>query len=153
MQVMIRRRAQSTAAVLACLLLVGCGGEPPSPAADSSSTTTARTTTTPSATPPPDPVDVVLAGLDRRAQVAQLFVIGVPLADLSGADGLVTAGVGGIFLHGRSSAPATQLARPVTLGVSGANTRGPKPTSTCPWDGNGRSPPANPFRPSTPPKP
>jgi beta-N-acetylhexosaminidase len=69
-----------------------------------------RATTTPSPSPPPDPVDVVLAGLDRRAQVAQLFVIGVPLADLSGADALVTAGVGGIFLHGRSSAPAAEFA-------------------------------------------
>jgi beta-glucosidase-like glycosyl hydrolase len=114
MRVMIRSRAQSTAAVLACLLLVGCGSEPAHPAADSSSTVTSRSTTTspttPSPTPPEDPVDAVLAGLDRRAQVAQLFVIGVPLADLSGADALVTAGVGGIFLHGRSSALATELA-------------------------------------------
>src|SRR3954470_14400704 len=107
---MLRRRARPAAAVLACLLLVGCGGDPAPSAAETSATTTARTTTTPSPTPPEDPVDTVLAGLDRRAQVAQLFVIGVPLADLSGADALVTAGVGGIFLHGRSSASATEFA-------------------------------------------
>ncbi|TFV61645.1 UNVERIFIED_ORG: glycoside hydrolase family 3 protein [Bacillus sp. AZ43] len=48
--------------------------------------------------------------MDRRAQVAQLFVAGVPLADLSGGDALASSGVGGLFLAGRSEAPAAELA-------------------------------------------
>jgi beta-N-acetylhexosaminidase len=52
----------------------------------------------------------VLAGLDRRGQVAQLFVAGVPLDDVSSGDGLPGTGVGGLFLAGRSDAPASELA-------------------------------------------
>jgi beta-N-acetylhexosaminidase len=42
--------------------------------------------------------------------VAQLFVVGVPLGGLAAGDRLAAGGVGGIFLHGRSAAPATELA-------------------------------------------
>ncbi|MGY1594292.1 glycoside hydrolase family 3 N-terminal domain-containing protein [Geodermatophilus sp. SYSU D00708] len=68
-----------------------------------------------SPTPTPDPVqqqvEAALAELDRRQQVAQLIVVGVPLGDLSPADALVAkAGIGGVFLQGRTSAPAEELA-------------------------------------------
>jgi beta-N-acetylhexosaminidase len=73
-----------------------------------------------SPTPPPDPdgltrdqrarVDATLGTLDRRARVAQLFVVGVPLGDLPAGDQLAADGVGGIFLRGRSSAPVAELA-------------------------------------------
>ncbi|MFD2090909.1 glycoside hydrolase family 3 N-terminal domain-containing protein [Blastococcus deserti] len=69
-------------------------------------------TTAPSSDPlvPQERVDEVVAGLDRRAQVAQLFVAGVPLDDLASGDALARSGVGGLFLAGRSDAPATELA-------------------------------------------
>jgi beta-glucosidase-like glycosyl hydrolase len=51
-----------------------------------------------------------MAGLDRRAQVAQLFVSGVPLDDLASGDRVAGSGVGGLFLAGRSVAPAAELA-------------------------------------------
>ncbi|MGY1642835.1 glycoside hydrolase family 3 N-terminal domain-containing protein [Geodermatophilus sp. SYSU D00703] len=61
--------------------------------------------------PVQEQVDAALVALDRRQQVAQLVVVGVPLADLSPADALVAkTGVGGVFLQGRSTAPAEELA-------------------------------------------
>src|SRR6185312_1337835 len=74
--------------------------------------------TTPAAPANPDglPADqeqqvvAALAALDRPAQVAQLFVVGVPLSGLSAGDALVTGGVGGVFLHGRSSASPDAIA-------------------------------------------
>src|SRR3712207_2318785 len=36
--------------------------------------------------------------LDPRQEVAQLFLVGVPLDDLGAGEDLVTAGVGGLFL-------------------------------------------------------
>ena len=61
----------------------------------------------------PDPVATALAGMDRRAQVAQLFLAGVRLEDLSAGDELAASGVGGIFMAGRSEAAATELAATV----------------------------------------
>jgi beta-N-acetylhexosaminidase len=63
-------------------------------------------------TPPRDAgVEDAIAGLDRRQQVAQLFVVGVPLQDLSRGDALVQEeGVGGVFLRGRSQASVAELA-------------------------------------------
>ena len=56
-------------------------------------------------------VTETLATLDRDAQLAQLFVVGVYLDDLAAAEPLVRdRRVGGIFLRGRSSVPATELA-------------------------------------------
>ncbi|MGY1661057.1 glycoside hydrolase family 3 N-terminal domain-containing protein [Geodermatophilus sp. SYSU D00705] len=101
------------AGLLVGLVLPACsGGAPgPSPAATDSRTTQA----TASVISPPDPlqqqVDTALAGLGRRQQVAQLLVVGVPLDDLSPVDALVAdTGVGGVFLQGRSSALAEELA-------------------------------------------
>ena len=80
----------------------------------------------PSPTAPPDPVEAALAGLDRRQQVAQLFVVGVPLADLGTGDPLVReAGVGGVFLRGRSQAAVADLAGTTARWVSMAP--GPRP--------------------------
>jgi beta-N-acetylhexosaminidase len=42
--------------------------------------------------------------------VAQLFLAGVPLDDLGSGEALVRDGVGGVFLAGRSEAPARELA-------------------------------------------
>jgi beta-N-acetylhexosaminidase len=55
-------------------------------------------------------VAAALTGLDRRAQVAQLFVAGVRPEALSGSDKLVKSGVGGIFLAGRPTSSTTELA-------------------------------------------
>jgi beta-glucosidase-like glycosyl hydrolase len=105
------RRAPVRAAVLALgLLLAACGSEAPDrPRAESTPpTSTSAAPSTPAA--PTDPVGAALADLDRRAQVAQLFVAGVPLEDLDGGDALAGSGVGGLFMAGRSTAPATELA-------------------------------------------
>jgi beta-N-acetylhexosaminidase len=63
---------------------------------------------------PPDTLDAVVARvldrMDLREQVAQLFLVGVPLDDLDAGRSVVRSGVGGIFLSGRSEAPAEDLA-------------------------------------------
>jgi beta-glucosidase-like glycosyl hydrolase len=55
-------------------------------------------------------VTAALARMDRRAQVTQLFVVGVPLSDLAAGDRLAAGGVGGIFLAGRSKDSTGDLA-------------------------------------------
>jgi beta-glucosidase-like glycosyl hydrolase len=103
------QRAPVRASLLALgLLLTACGSDrPATPRAESAST---PSSSAPAPATPTDPVDAALAGLDRRAQVAQLFVGGVPLEDLDGGDALAESGVGGLFMAGRSTAPATELA-------------------------------------------
>ncbi|HZB18709.1 MAG TPA: glycoside hydrolase family 3 N-terminal domain-containing protein [Blastococcus sp.] len=106
-------RAPVRASLLAlCLLLTACGSDrPATPRAGTSSTPSSSTpSSSPAPATPADPVDAALAGLDRRDQVAQLFVAGVPLEDLDGGDALAESGVGGLFMAGRSTAPATELA-------------------------------------------
>ena len=46
----------------------------------------------------------------QRGRVAQLFLVGVRLDDLASGDALAQDGVGGLFMAGRSEAPATELA-------------------------------------------
>jgi beta-N-acetylhexosaminidase len=106
-------------AVLAGLLLVlgACspGGTGDAAQSPSTSRTSAGSSTTSAPTPgPEDAVEAALAGLDRRAQVAQLFVAGVRLEELGVGEGLARSGVGGIFLAGRSDAAAADLAATVT---------------------------------------
>ncbi|HEY8590727.1 MAG TPA: glycoside hydrolase family 3 N-terminal domain-containing protein, partial [Naasia sp.] len=122
----------AVALAVLCLLLPACGGS--SGGSAGSAGTTVPSSTAPTTTPAPtsgpadaldQQVDDVLASLDRRAQVAQLFVIGVRLDDLDAGDALVDAGVGGVFLAGRSQAPATEIAA-VTERWQGAAT-GPRP--------------------------
>jgi beta-glucosidase-like glycosyl hydrolase len=118
MQVPRVPRSRGSVALLALLLLVGCGGSEAArggAADDPGTTSSSSTTPTPSPSPSAEDalaeeVDATLASLDRRAQVAQLFVIGVRLDDLDAGDALVDAGVGGVFLAGRSQAPATDIA-------------------------------------------
>ncbi|TFV45437.1 glycoside hydrolase family 3 N-terminal domain-containing protein [Blastococcus sp. TF02A_35] len=101
---------------LACVALLA-------PLAGCASTETRTAASTASRTPsPPDaaspeaaspaagPVDAALAGLDRRERIAQLFVTGVPLDDLARGEAVVREQVGGVFLHGRSSAAPDELA-------------------------------------------
>jgi beta-N-acetylhexosaminidase len=76
-------------------------------------TPTSAPATSSAAPATPDPVAEALAGMDRRAQVAQLFVAGVPLDDLAAANELAGSGVGGIFLAGRSETAVTDLATTV----------------------------------------
>jgi beta-N-acetylhexosaminidase len=105
-------RTRAAAWTLACLLLAACtsfAGTGAAPRTSGATTSSAP----PSASPTPDPtaqVDAVLAGLDPRSRVAQLFVVGVPLSNLGAADQLLAQNVGGIFLAGRSTVSATDLA-------------------------------------------
>jgi len=108
---------RAAGALLVALALVSCssGNDAASPSSSSGSSAAATTSAAP-ANPDGLPADqeqqvtAALAALDRRAQVAQLFVVGVPLTGLSAADALVAGGVGGVFLHGRSTASAADLA-------------------------------------------
>jgi beta-N-acetylhexosaminidase len=102
-----RRRAAALLCTLT-VLLTACSSEKPAPPRAEPSATTAAPTSSPPG--PEQRVEEALAALDRRAQVAQLFVAGVPLADLASGDALARSGVGGLFLAGRSSAPAAELA-------------------------------------------
>ncbi|GGL87712.1 glycoside hydrolase family 3 N-terminal domain-containing protein [Nakamurella endophytica] len=71
-----------------------------------------RATTSPAR--PKDCVDRVLAGLDGSRLVGQLVMIGLPVEDpVSAAEALSGTPVGGVFLAGRSTRPATALARDV----------------------------------------
>jgi beta-N-acetylhexosaminidase len=69
-------------------------------------------------------VAAALATLDPRAQVKQLFVAGVPLADLASGAAVVRSGVGGVFLAGRSTRSVADLAS-MTAGWQ-ALARGPR---------------------------
>ncbi|PRY36595.1 beta-N-acetylhexosaminidase [Geodermatophilus tzadiensis] len=110
-------------------LLTACSGTGSSPSATSASSTTSATPTTGSPSAAADPVDrqvdAALAELDRRAQVAQLFIVGVPLTGLDAGDALVEDGVGGVFLAGRSQAPAEDLAAVTGRWADAAS--GPRP--------------------------
>jgi beta-N-acetylhexosaminidase len=116
-------------ALLLCVLLTACSGfastgdsstSPPGKRSPAPPTSAAATPTGPEAQ-----VSAALASLDRRAQIAQLFVVGVPLDDLGSGQALVESGVGGIFLAGRSQAPATEVAARTTQWQSAAP--GPAP--------------------------
>ncbi len=107
---------------LLCLLLTACA-DPTAGTVTAASTSSAAPSPTP--TPELDPVEVALTGLDRREQVAQLIVVGVALTDLSPADEFVAEGMGGVFLQGRSSIPADELATETARWAQAAP--GPRP--------------------------
>ncbi len=103
-----RPRLRAAALCVLATLVTACSSDGrPAPRAETSATTTAPSSEPPG---PEERVEEVVAGLDRRAQVAQLFVAGVPLDDLGSGDGLAGSGVGGLFLAGRSDAPTAELA-------------------------------------------
>jgi beta-glucosidase-like glycosyl hydrolase len=120
----LRRLRNVFAVLLICVLVATCSSQDPgdgrtTPTADRAGGTTgsaAGRELTHDAR-----VDEVLAGLDRREQVAQLFVVGVPLQDLGAGDALVReTGVGGVFLRGRSQASVEELAATTTRWASSA---------------------------------
>ncbi|MGY1635517.1 glycoside hydrolase family 3 N-terminal domain-containing protein [Geodermatophilus sp. SYSU D00742] len=113
---------------LLCVALTACSGSVPGdgPASSPPIGRTTSTAPTTAVDPVQQQVDAALAGLDDRRQVAQLIVVGVPLSDLSPAGTLVRdTGVGGVFLQGRSTASADELAA-TTAQWTGAVT-GPEP--------------------------
>lgn len=111
-------------AVLGSLLLAlgACspGGTSAGPSAATSGTSASSSPATAPASGPADAVEAALAGLDRRGQIAQLFVAGIRLEELAVGEGLARSGVGGIFLAGRSDAAAADLAATVTTWQSTA---------------------------------
>lgn len=124
------RTRPAVAGALLYLALAACAGGP-APAAGDGGTPAVATGAPATAPPPPaagpaqDPVDAALAAMDRRARAAQLFVVGVQLDDLSPGGELVDDGVGGVFLAGRSRAPAADLAR--VTGRWARSAPGPRP--------------------------
>ena len=107
---------------LVVALVAGCTSAPDGSSSAGSSATTRSSTPSASTSPAPtasdgheDQVTAALAPLDPRERVAQLFVVGVRLDDLSPGDELAASGLGGLFLAGRSPASAADLAA-VTAG-------------------------------------
>ena len=106
-------RSTRPALLCASFLLVACApGADTAPAASSTSPSDRPATSTerPQPTPEEEQVAGALADLEARDRVQQLFLVGVPLDDLASGDALARDGVGGLFLAGRSEAPATELA-------------------------------------------
>jgi beta-N-acetylhexosaminidase len=100
-----RQRLGGTLAGTVLLALAACGSGEPAPAASST------TGSSSSAAPPPSCADQTLAGLDLRHRVGQLLLVGIPVADpVAGVAQLSGVPVGGVFLHGRSSAGVAALA-------------------------------------------
>ena len=117
------RPSRLGAVVGSLLLLLTACADPTAGAGPAPRTSSAAPSPTP--TPEPDPVAEALAGLDRREQIAQLVVVGVAFTDLSPADEFVPQGVGGVFLQGRSSIPADELATETARWTQAAP--GPRP--------------------------
>ena len=115
-------RLGATLGSLLCLLPAACA-QPTAGTGTAPGTSSAAASSAPS--PEADPVEAALAGLDRREQVAQLIVVGVALTDLSPADDFVADGMGGVFLQGRSSVPADELAAETARWTESAP--GPRP--------------------------
>lgn len=114
------RRPSRGIAVLGCLLLAlgacssgGTGHARPTGSRSSAGTVSAGAVPSTAVSGPEAAVETALAALDPRARVAQLFVAGIHLDDLGGGQDLAASGVGGIFLAGRSHAPAADLAATV----------------------------------------
>jgi beta-glucosidase-like glycosyl hydrolase len=112
-----RRTLPVVLCALASALLPACAptGSGPATGTAASTTTTRSATAAPSATTAgptgeETAVAAALGHLDRRDEVLQLFVAGVPVDDLARGAPLVREGVGGLFLAGRSAASADALA-------------------------------------------
>ncbi|NEK85007.1 glycoside hydrolase family 3 protein [Blastococcus saxobsidens] len=100
-------------ALLCAATLAGCSSTPTRSASSSADTATssASPATGGSEAGAGDPrVDAALQQLDAEARIRQLFVAGVPLEDLGRGEAIATSGVGGMFLHGRTTAPVEELA-------------------------------------------
>ena len=114
-----RRSRAGTVAATALFALAACGTTERSPAASGSGTGQAPTSSQAPATgaAPTDGAscaEQTLAGLDLDQQVGQLLMIGVPVQDpVAGYAALPDVPVGGLFLYGRSSAGAEEVAAQV----------------------------------------
>ena len=114
----VRRRIRpgKRLGALACLLLTACSTPSPGAAGSRATSSSVATRTSVPSSPgkaaadPDAAVTGTLEDLDDRAEVAQLFLVGVPLDHLDAGDPLVRTGVGGLFLAGRSEAAAADLA-------------------------------------------
>ena len=69
-------------------------------------------------------VDAAIAGMTREQQIAQLFVVGIPLEDVHQGDALAEQQPGGIFLAGRSQLAADDLAGLTAAWQEAAGTTG-----------------------------
>jgi beta-glucosidase-like glycosyl hydrolase len=98
--------------VLLLALVAACSSGGARSSAPPTGTTTSRAAEPPLTSTPAelDLVAAALAALDRRQQIAQLFVVGLRPADLPGGDSLAASGVGGVFLAGRPDTAASDLA-------------------------------------------
>jgi beta-glucosidase-like glycosyl hydrolase len=111
-------RVHRGACLTVCLLLAACSSGAPardaaptsSPETSASEPSEAEPSEDSSPAAPEDLVATALEELEPRAEVAQLFLAGVPLDDLDAAEPLVRDGVGGVFLAGRSEAAAAEIA-------------------------------------------
>ena len=99
------------------LLLTACTGNGPgrraagTSAGQSGSPSSAPSPAPAPAAPPPSCAQRTLDGLDVRGRAGQLLMIGLPVEDPAGAWGSLSGvPVGGVFLHGRSSAGVEALA-------------------------------------------
>jgi beta-N-acetylhexosaminidase len=104
-----KRRLGGALAGTVVLALAACGSGDPA-AADASGAAGSSS----SAAPPPACADRTLAELDLRERVGQLLLVGIPVDDpVAGFAQLSGLPVGGVFLHGRSSAGVAALAAAV----------------------------------------
>jgi beta-N-acetylhexosaminidase len=123
----VRRAHTRTAALLTAVAipLTACSGDAApraqSPAVAGSESAPATSSTAPQT--PEDQIEAALAGMSREQQIAQLFLVGVPLEGLGLGRDLASAGVGGIFLAGRSQLPAGDLAATAAAWQAAAGTR------------------------------
>ncbi|MDQ1130160.1 glycoside hydrolase family 3 N-terminal domain-containing protein [Microbacterium sp. SORGH_AS_0888] len=96
-----RSRVPLPVAALAVLaLLAGCAPEPPAPSPSSSRTASATPTPTPTRTVDP------IAGMSLEDRVGQLFMVGTSVDGVTPETlaAVQSQRIGGVFLHGRSSA-------------------------------------------------
>ncbi|RBY87989.1 glycoside hydrolase family 3 N-terminal domain-containing protein [Blastococcus sp. TF02A-30] len=109
----MRSPALRTVALLGLVvggLLPACGNGSEPAQGSGATTSSTTTTTTPPADDPESAVAAALESLDRRAEIAQLFVVGLAPEELDRGPDLAAEGVGGLFLRGRPEQSVTDLA-------------------------------------------
>ncbi|SDX76769.1 beta-N-acetylhexosaminidase [Modestobacter sp. DSM 44400] len=98
--------------MLVALAACGDGGgrSASSPSATTSASTTTPTAAASSSAPAASCAQQTLDRLDRPARIGQLLLVGVPIDDpVTGLEQLAGVPVGGVFLHGRSTAGAAAI--------------------------------------------
>lgn len=114
------------AAGAALLVLAGCVSPAPAPGTPTASPTPSPTRT-PTPTPTPTPVDPI-AGMSLEQQVGQLFMVGTGAdsVDQTTLNAVIQQQIGGIFLHGRSSAGTDATLKVVETFTSSLSPGAPK---------------------------